>query len=286
MYVRLNQYRQLLGWITSVTFSLISCAASAQIERDLAERLLQQSGNLAQLDALPTQFRSNFEQALREQRDLPITSDEVRKFAAMGDNAFTASKLRASVIEIVSKRLTPTDAVTLRDWYNSATGLKILALEAAATTADHGAAVRRGTALMERMTKDQVAQLRALMDASRAAEFVANLSINLAVAAAHGAASATSPKDVPAFATLREGAMREREKLMQSISNVMIAVYANTYDRASDAEIAQYLALLQSGAGKTFSDSLITALDRTIANSVTELSAALVELKRPPQRRR
>lgn len=282
----LNQHRLIYRFAALCVGLVIPFAATAQIERSAAERLLQQSGNLAQVDGLPAQFRANFEQALREQRDLPITSEEVRKFAAMGDTAFEAAKLRASIIDAVSKRLSSADATALRDWYNSATGLKMLALEAAATSADHPAAVRRGTAILERMTKEQASQLRALMDASRAPEFVASLSINMAVAAAHAAASATSPKDVPAFAVLREGAMREREKLMQSISEVMIAVYANTYDRATDAEIAQYLALLQSAPGKTFSDSLIVSFDRTIASSLTELSAALVELKRPPPRRR
>ncbi|TAG80993.1 MAG: hypothetical protein EAZ24_04685 [Burkholderiales bacterium] len=286
MLCSLNQFRRFSRFAVFFVGSIISFTATGQIERSTAEALLQQSGNLAQIDGLPAQFRANFEQALREQRDLPITSEEVRKFAAMGDTAFESSKLRASIIDAVSKRISSADATALRGWYNSAAGLKMLALEAAATSADHAAAVRRGTALLERMPKEQAAQLRTLMEASRAPEFVANLSINLAVAAAHAAASATSPRDVPAFASLREGAAREREKLVQSIGDVMIAVYANTYDRASEAEIAQYLALLQSTPGRAFSDALIVAFDRTIATSLNELSAALVELKRPPPRRR
>jgi hypothetical protein len=268
-----------------VAGAFLMLPAVAEIDRAAAEKLLQQSGTLPQIDALPAQFRANFEQALREQRDVPVTIDEVRKFADVGDGAFASAKLRSTVIESVAKRLTSAEASAIRDWYNSAAGLKILALEAAASSADHASALQRGRALLEKMPKEQSAQLRALIEASRAAEFVAGLSINMAVSAALAAASATAPKDIPSYTQLRDSAMRDREKLTQSIAEVMIVVYANTYDRASDAELKQYLAFLQSSAGKTFSDALVTSFDRAIAASAAELATTLAEARRPARRR-
>jgi hypothetical protein len=278
--------RAVRAFLVLFASALLAASAHSQLDRTTAEKLLEQSGTLAQIDALPPQFRANFEQALREQRDLPITSDEVRKFAEMGDSAFAATKLHASVTETVAKRLSATDASAVRDWYMSPTGLKMLALEAAAASADHASAVKRGRGLLERMPKEQSAQLRALLNASRAAEFVASLSINMAVSAAFASATATSLKEVPTYATLRESAIRDREQLTQSIAEVMIAVYANTYDRASDAETKQYLAFLRSSAGKTFSDAILRAFDNGITASATELATALVDSKRPPPRRR
>lgn len=273
-------------FMASLVGLLLCSIVFAQVDRATAEKLLQQSGTLAQIDALPAQFRANFEQALREQRDYPITGDEVRKFAAMGDASFASAKLRDSIIKTVAERLSVANAKSVAEWYESENAKKMLALEAAARTANHADAVKKGIDLNASQAKERTQQLKAMIEASRAAEFVANLSINMAVSAAVSAASATSSAAPPTFTQLREAALRDRDSLVKSITDVMHAVYASTYEKATDRELAAYLSYLQSPAGAQFASAIVEAFDRAMAAASAELSSALVQLRQPPKRGR
>lgn len=272
-------------FVASLVGLLLCSIVFAQVDRAVAEKLLQQSGTLAQIEALTPQFRANFEQALREQRDHPITGDEVRKFATMGDASFAPTKLRETIINTVAERLSTTNAKVVAEWYESENAKKMLALEAAASVANHAESVKKGMALNGSQPKERTAQLKSMIEASRAALFVANLSINMAVSAAVSAASATSTATPPTYAQLREAALRDRESLVQSITDVMHAVYATTYEKASDRELGDYLSYLQSPAGSQFANTIVDAFDRAIAQSTQELSVSLVQLKTPKRTR-
>jgi hypothetical protein len=287
MSVRFHYLTLIARQFVALAVSLSLCSlVFAQVDRAIAEKLLQQSGTLAQIDALPAQFRANFEQALREQRDHPITGDEVRKFAAMGDASFASTKLRDSIIKNVAGRLSIANAKTVAEWYESENAKKMLALEAAASTANHADSVKRGIDLNASQAQERTQQLKAMVEASRAAEFVANLSINMAVSAAVSAASATSSAAPPTFTQLREAALRDRDSLVKSITDVMHAVYASTYEKATDRELTAYFAYLQSPAGAQFAGAIVEAFDRAMAAASAELSSALVQLRQPPKRGR
>jgi hypothetical protein len=262
--------------------------AHAQVDAALSERVLSKSGTLAQLDALPPQFKANFEQGLTEQRETPFTRVEIKRLTDLADVSFAASKLRTGIIATVAQRLSAEQVAALDKWYESDLGKRMLALEAEAAKADQRQAMEAGAALLTKSPEARSALLRELVEATRAAEFVADLSINMAVAAAHNAsvaaARAASRSATTTLKELRDSAMRDRAQAVTSMNDVLMIAYAKTYERANDDDLKAYIAHMKSSAGKELADAVIAAFDRAISSSANELSASLTATGTAPKR--
>jgi hypothetical protein len=276
---------QMLGFACALACASVACA---QVEPAVAERVLSKSGTLAQLEALPPQFKTNFEQGLTEQRDTPFTRAEIKRLSDLADAAFAASKLRTSIIVTVAQRLSAEQIPPLDKWYDGELGKRMLAMEAEAAKADQRQAMEAGAVLLSKSTEPRIALLKELVAATHAAEFVADLSINMAVAAAHNASvAAAKPASRSATTTLKElrdGAMRDRAQVVTSMNEVLLIAYAKTYEKASDEDLKAYVAHMKSAAGKQLAEAVIAAFDRAISSSANELSASLTATGSAPKR--
>ncbi len=268
----------------SLCFFALAGVAFAQVDAAVAEGVLGKSGTLAQVDAVTPQFRGNFEQGLREQRDVPLTRDETTKLTAVGDRTFAATTLRTSIVATVASRLTPEQARALEAWYDSESGKRMLALEAQAAKADPAKALQEGAAIAAKLTASQSSRLSALIEATRAAEFIADLSIDMAVAATYATSVATSPRPTPSFTEIAESASKERAQVAQSMKTLLLNAYAKTYENASDDELKAYAEFMNTSAGKQFTETIIVAFNRAIAASANELGRSLVDSKKPSKR--
>ncbi len=266
--------------------------ANAQVDRAIAERVLQKSGTLAQVDAVPAQFKGNFEQGLREQRDTPFTRDEINRFLALAERTFTSKALGATIIATVADQLNTDHGAILEAWYDGATGKRILAVEAAAAKADPAVTVREGSALFGKLSESRRELLKELLAASRAADFVADLSIDMAVTAAHATAAVTSAGSAiantrtaqPSLKELRESAAKDRSQVVTSMNELLLVVYAKTYESLSDDELRVYVTALTSAAGKQFTEAVIVAFNRALFASASELGKAISELNKPAKK--
>jgi hypothetical protein len=267
------------------TFALTSASAAfAQIDAALATRILGRSGTLAQIDAVTPQFRGNFEQGLREQRDEPLTRDETAKLASMADRAFAPATLRASIIATAAERFKVEHVVALEAWYDSALGKRFMALEEAAAKGDAAAAMQAGAAIMAKLPAERAERLKSLVDATRAAEFVADLSIDMAVAAAYATSIATSRSETPAIKDLRESAMKDRSQVVQAMNTVLLNAYAKTYEKVDDDDLKAYVEFMRSAAGRQFTETIIVAFNRAIMSSATALGKAIVDSRKPAKK--
>ncbi len=256
----------------------------AKVENSLVERLLAKSGTLAQIDALPAQFKSNFEEGLREQKEAPLTREEINRMSAVSDRVFAVAKLRTAITSGVGERLTTEHANALDAWYDSALSKRMLALEEAAAKTDQAAAMREGVAALGKLAPERVARLRELLEATRASDFVAEFSIDMSVGATYAALIATSRNAPPPIETLREGAAKETPQIVKSVNDSLLIAYAKTYENASDADLKAYAEFMKSGAGRAFSRAVIAAFSRAMTSSATELGKALTETSKPQRK--
>ncbi|MGL4230368.1 MAG: hypothetical protein ACRCWJ_03295 [Casimicrobium sp.] len=258
--------------------------AFAKVDSAVAERLLAKSGTLAQIDALPVQFKANFEEGLREQKEAPLTREEINRMTAVADRMFAVAKLRAAIASGVGERLTNEQANALDAWYDGATGKRMLALEEAAAKSDQAVAMREGAARMRALAPERAARLRELLEATRASDFVAEFSIDMSVGATYAALIATSRNAPPPLETLRESAAKEKPQIVKSVNDSLLVAYAMTYEKASDADLKAYAEFMQSAAGKAFSSAVIAAFSKTIVSSANELGKALTESAKPQKK--
>jgi hypothetical protein len=270
--------------VTFAACAVVASSANAQVDRSAAERLLQQSGTLAQIAALPPQFKTNFEQGLSEQNQTPLIPAEKKRLTGIGDEAFAVAKLQNIVVGTVSQRLNAEHVIALEKWYTSELGQRFLAMEADAAKADPRAATEAGMALLKKTNEARSTLLKDLLEASRATDFVTEFSINVAAAAAHNtsvaAAVAASRAVSTSFNEIRAIVSRDRVQIAKSIAEVMIIAYANTYEQASNDDLKAYVSHLNSSAGKAWAEAVIVAFDRAIVASANELAT---ELSAPPK---
>jgi hypothetical protein len=266
------------------TVCCFAFVVEAKVDTAVAERLLAKSGTLAQIDALPVQFKSNFEEGLREQKEVPLTREEINRMSAVVDRAFAVAKLRASIASGVAETITSEHETALDAWYDGATGRRMLALEEAAAKSDQAATIREGAASLRTLAAERVARVRELLDATQASDFVAELSIDMSVGATYAALVATSRNAPPTIALLRASAAKEKPQIVKSVSDALLVVYAKTYANASDADLNAYAEFMKSAAGKAFSNAVIAAFSKALLSSANDLSKALLDATKPPKK--
>jgi hypothetical protein len=259
-------------------------SVDAKVDVLVAERLLAKSGTLAQIDALPVQFKSNFEEGLREQKDVPLTREEINRMSAVVDRTFAVAKLRAAIASGVAETITDEHATALDAWYDSPTGKRMLALEEAAAKSDQAATIQEGTASLAILAPERLARVRELLDATRASDFVAELSIDMSVGATYAALKATARNAPPPIEALRESAAKDKAQIVKLVSESLLAVYVKTYAKASDADLIAYTEFMKSAAGKAFSSAVIGAFSKALVSSANDLSKALVETTKPAKK--
>jgi hypothetical protein len=274
--------------IVFATVAFVHANALAQIDRNAAERVLQLSGTLAQISALTPQFKTNFEQGLNEQRDAPLIPAEKKRLTDVGDEAFAPSKLRTNILNTISQRLTAEHVAALEKWYESDLGKRMLAMESEAAKTEQRSAMEAGAALLAKLPEARTNVLKELVEATRSADFVADLSINMAAAAAYNTSVATAVAASRSVSTslneIRELAMRDRAQIAKSIGEVLLIAYAKTYETASDDDLKAYVAHMKSPANKLFADAVIVAFDRAIIASANDLGAQLSAPPKPTRR--
>jgi hypothetical protein len=256
--------------------ALAAAPARAQIDEAAAEQLMRQSGLWEQLGATAAGARAGIETAARH-RLTALTEDELQRLLKATDAAFAPQTLRAAVRKALAERVPAAHLAPLQAWLETELGRRITALEVAAARPERDSerAIRAGIARLDAAPEARRKLIEQLVEASRAAESITSMTINVAVAVQRGMASVKPEGPVAPVATLRESFEAQRAQMLQAYGGMSQALFAEMYQALSDAELASYLEFLRSAAGRRFLEATMQAMEHALVEAAERLGTRL-----------
>lgn len=259
-------------------FLLFLFVASARAETDsqTAEALMRKSGLWNQLGGLALQVRTGFF-AGASQSAPGMSASETERVTKVLDEAYSPERLRSVSLRVLAKELDEKRVPELNKWFAEPLGQRISRLEeeAAADSGDPRQQLSLGNEILQTMAQPRRAAIQDLVKASRAAETVAEMTIETTVAAAEGVASATP--NAPRMSTddLRRALHAQRPQLLVSLSAMSAAGFARMYNSLSTEDIKRYVRFLRSAAGRHFNDVGAKAIGAAFKEGAAELGRRL-----------
>ncbi len=253
------------------------CApAVAQVDEVASERLMRSSGLWDQLGGTAAGARAGIEAAARN-RLTALSEEEVQRLLQATDAAFAADTLRPAVRRALAARVPPIHLEALDAWLGSDLGRRVTSLEVAASKPDRDSdrAIRAGVARLAAASEARKRLIENLVESTRAAEAITNMTINVAVAVQRGMASVKPDGPAPPVATLREAFEAQRAQMQQAYRGMSQALFADMYQALSDAELASYLEFLRGAAGRQFLDATIQAMEQALVDAGERLGTRL-----------
>lgn len=242
-----------------------------------AEVLMKKSGLWQQLDSLAPQVRAGMFLAIGNAGARPSAAEEARLGQAV-DESYAAPRLRSVAGGVMARGLEQRHVNVLNRWYDSALGQRITKIEeaAAADTTPPDATLREGQALLEAMPSTRRALLAGIVEATKSAELMVNITINTVLATQRGMASVLPQEQQgPSQQELRATLDAGRTQMLDNFGAFLVAAMARTYTELPTPELTEYLAFLRGDAGRHFSDITGQALDAAMTEASAELGRRL-----------
>lgn len=255
---------------------LVPASARAQIDEAAAEQLMHQSGLWEQLGATAAGARAGIESASRHRLNT-LTDAELQRLLRAVDAALAPATLRAAVRQGLAQRVAPAHLPPLQAWLEGDLGRRITALEVAAARPDRDSerALRAGIARLDAASPERRKLLDQLVEATRAAEAITRMTINVAVAVQRGMASVKPDGPVEPVATLRQGFEGQRAQMMQAYGGMSLALFAEMYQALPDGDLARYLDFLRGPAGREFLEATMQAMEQALVGAAERLGTRL-----------
>ena len=257
---------------------LVAWAGAASVRAELseaaAERLMRSSGLWEQLGSTAAGARAGIEAAVSSQR-AQIGSAELSRMLAATDAAFAPQALRDSVRRGLAARLHGAHAEALQTWFDGAAGRHITALEVAATAPerDSGALIRSGSARLRQISAVRGTLLGQIVEATRTAEAITNVTIHVALAVQRGLASTRPGAPAAGADTLSQELALQRPQMLQGYGAMALALYAEIYGELTDAQLGDFLAFLRSAAAAQFIEAGIAAVQHALVEAGERLGS-------------
>lgn len=262
--------RSALSFLSGVSLLLAAVSASAQTDAAASEALMRKSGLWQQLAELTPQvlggMRAGAERA--DPKPAPAVTEHLLRAA---EAAYSTPRLQAVALGTVAQNLNPAYVPTLQAWFDSPTGQSMRALEvaAAADRTEPATVVREGLALLEGAPSTRRALLNDIVEITKSAEVMTEITINLVLAVQRGVASTLPDKPAPP-AEMLAALDAQRPQMLQNFALLSIASDARIYRDVPGDELSRYAAFLKSDAGRHF-----TALGAQAVNAaIVDASAA------------
>lgn len=238
--------------------------AAAEVPAATAEALMRKSGVWSQLADVATQVKTGMAQSAEGSR---LTPEDAQRLDQIADDAFAATRLRETVLQVLSHDITVAQSVDALKWYNSPAGQQITAMEDAfsANFDDMNQVMTDGNKLLAQASAKRQSLLVQTVKASRTAEAMAAMQISSTVAVMQGLANALPNPGMPAAAELRKAMEAQREQMVAANRGVALSMSALNYQAASDKVLAQYVKFLSSKSGTALTLSLEQALDKSLS---------------------
>lgn len=248
--------------------------AAAEVPVATAETLMRKSGIWSQLGDVATQVKVGLAQS---SQDGSLPKEEMQRLERIADDAFAPSRLRDSVLQALSRDVTPAQTADALAWYDSPAGLQITALEEAFSTGfdDMNRAMADGNKALAQASTKRQSLLSQTVKASRAAEAMASMEINITVGVLQGLANAMPGAGKRSTVDLRKGLEANRPQMVAANRGVALTLSALTYKGANDKVLEQYVRFLSSKSGAALSASMMDALDQSLSKAAQRLGSAI-----------
>ncbi|MES2583982.1 MAG: hypothetical protein V4627_14765 [Pseudomonadota bacterium] len=247
---------------------------AAEVPAATAETLMRKSGIWSQLGDVAAQVKASMSQA---SQDGSLPPEELQRLERIAEDAFAASRLRDSVLQALSRDVTVAQSVDALKWYDSPPGQQITAMEEAFSSGfdDINRVMTDGNKALARASAKRQSLLSQTVKASRAAEAMASMEINITVGVLQGLASAMPGTGKRSTADLRKSLEARRSQMVAANRGVALSMSALTYQPANDKVLEQYVRFLSSKSGAELSTSMMDALDQSLSKAAQRLGSAI-----------
>lgn len=248
--------------------------ALAEVPVATAEALMRKSGIWSQLGDVAAQVKAGLAQS---SQDGSLPREEIQRLERIADDAFAASRLRDSVLQALSREVTAVQSADALQWYDSPAGKQITAMEEAFSSSfdDLNRVMADGNKALSKASAKRQSLLTQTVKASRAAEAMASMQMNITVGILQGLANAMPGPSKRSTADLRKGLEANRPQMVAANRGVALSMSALTYLPANDSVLEQYLRFLSSKSGTELCASMMDALDQTLSKAAQRLGSAI-----------
>ena len=248
--------------------------ALAEVPLATAEALMRKSGIWSQLGDVAAQVKAGLAQS---SQDGSLPREEVQRLERIADDAFAASRLRDSVLQALSREVTATQSADALQWYDSPAGKQITAMEEAFSSSfdDLNRVMADGNKALSKASAKRQSLLSQTVKASRAAEAMASMEINITVGVMQGLANAMPGPGKRSTVDLRKGLEANRPQMVAANRGVALTMSALTYLPANDKVLEQYVRFLSSKSGTELTASMMDAMDQSLSKAAQRLGSAI-----------
>lgn len=248
--------------------------ALAEVPLATAEALMRKSGIWSQLGDVAAQVKAGLAQS---SQDGSLPREEVQRLERIADDAFAASRLRDSVLQALAREVTAPQSADALQWYDSPAGKQITAMEEAFSSSfdDLNRVMADGNKALAKASAKRQSLLSQTVKASRAAEAMASMEINITVGVMQGLANAMPGPGKRSTGDLRKGLEANRPQMVAANRGVALTMSALTYLPANDKVLEQYVRFLSSKSGTELSASMMDAMDQSLSKAAQRLGSAI-----------
>ncbi|MES2950675.1 MAG: hypothetical protein V4858_19250 [Pseudomonadota bacterium] len=248
--------------------------AAAEVPVATAEALMRKSGIWSQLADLAVQVKGGMAQA---SQDGSLPPQDLKRLEQVAEDAFAANRLRDTALQVLTRDVTPAQSVDALKWFDSPTGRQITAMEEAfsANFDDMNRVMADGNKALAQASSRRQSLLSQIVKASRAAEAMATMEINITVAILQGVANAMPHSTKGSAKDLRKAFAAQRPQMVAANVGVALSMSAVTYQAASDKMLEQYVKFLSSKSGVALSISMMDALDQSLSHAAQRLGSGI-----------
>lgn len=266
--------QKILHACTCLVLLALHAVAGAEVPAATAEALMRKSGIWSQLGDVAAQVKAGLAQS---SQDGSLPREEIQRLERIADDAFAASRLRDSVLQALSRDVSSVQSADALQWYDSPAGKQITALEEAFSSSfdDLNRVMADGNKALAKASAKRQSLLSQTVKASRAAEAMASMEINITVGVMQGLANAMPGPGKHSTADLRKGLEANRPQMVAANRGVALTMSALTYLPANDKVLEQYVRFLSSKSGTELSASMMDALDQSLSKAAQRLGSAI-----------
>jgi hypothetical protein len=251
--------------------------AAAEVPAATAQALMRKSGVWAQLADVATQVKMGMAKSSEAES---LTPEDAQRLDQIADDAFSAARLRETVLQVLSHDITAAQSVDALKWFDSPAGRQITAMEEAfsANFDDMNRVMTEGNLLLSQASAKRQFLLSQTVTASRTAESMAGMQISSTVAIMQGLANALSNPSrsaLPPVSELRTALESQRAQMVAANRGVALSMAVLNYKRAGDTVLAQYVKFLSSKSGVALTHGMEEALDKSLSNASQLLGSGM-----------
>lgn len=267
---------KLISFLLCLAMTLGAGVSRAQTDPATAQELMRVSGIWQQLSSISPQVRIGMLEAIEKSGPKPSNS-ELARITRTIDRAFSADRLRATATTTYQTQINSKQVPALRHWFATKLGKAITAMEEAASAdqTDPQAVARQGAALLSAMTPERRSLIQELVHVTRAAELLAQLSIDTAIAVHRGVLSVNPRAQGGSAAGMLRFLEAQKPQVQRSLTVLVLASSAMAYAPLPTADLAQYVTFLKSDAGRHFNDVSLKAFSSAMVEASAEFGRGL-----------